>query len=58
MRIIIADDHDLFVEGMKGILSVKPEIEFAGHALDGAQAVEQTALLKPDIISYAANERH
>ncbi len=34
MRIIIADDHDLFVEGMKGILSVKPEIEFAGHALD------------------------
>ncbi len=50
MRIIIADDHDLFVEGMKGLLSVKQEIEFAGHAHDGVQAVEQAALLKPDII--------
>ena len=49
-RIIIADDHDLFVEGMKGLLDVKADVEFAGQAHDGLQAVEQAALLKPDII--------
>lgn len=49
-RIIIADDHDLFVEGMKGLLDVKTDIDFAGQAHDGLQAVEQAALLKPDII--------
>ncbi len=49
-RIIIADDHDLFVEGMKGLLAVKTDIEFAGQAHDGLQAVEQAALLNPDII--------
>ncbi len=49
-RIIIADDHDLFVEGMKGLLAVKTDIEMAGQARDGLQAVEQAALLKPDII--------
>ncbi|MBQ3652941.1 MAG: response regulator transcription factor [Synergistaceae bacterium] len=49
-RIIIADDHDLFVEGMKELLARQPDIEFAGQAHDGIQAIEQASLLKPDII--------
>lgn len=50
IRIIIADDHDLFVEGLSGLLAKQPDIEFSGQACDGIQAVEQTSLLKPDII--------
>ena len=50
MRIIIADDHDLFVEGLTELLSRQPDIELLGQARDGLQAVEQTSLLKPDII--------
>ena len=50
IRIIIADDHDLFVEGLSGLLAKQPDIELSGQACDGIQAVEQTSLLKPDII--------
>lgn len=49
-RIIIADDHDLFVEGLSGLLAKQPDVELLGQARDGIQAVEQTSLLKPDII--------
>jgi DNA-binding NarL/FixJ family response regulator len=50
IKIIIADDHDLFVEGLTELLSRQPDIELLGQARDGLQAVEQTSLLKPDII--------
>ena len=50
IRTIIADDHELFVEGLAELLSRQPDIELSGQARDGLQAVEQTSLLKPDII--------
>lgn len=50
IRIMIADDHDLFVEGLSGLLAKQPDIELSGQARDGIQVVEQTSLLKPDII--------
>ncbi len=50
IRIIIADDHDLFVEGLSELLSRQPDIELSGQARDGLQVVEQTSLLKPDIV--------
>ena len=50
IRIIIADDHDLFVEGLSELLSRQPDIELSGQGRDGLQVVEQTSLLKPDIV--------
>ena len=50
VRVIVADDHDLFVEGMRELLASQPGFEFAGQARDGIQAVEQASLLKPDIM--------
>lgn len=50
IRVIIADDHDLFVEGLSELLARRPDIELSGQAHDGIQAVEQTSLMKPDII--------
>lgn len=50
MKIIIADDHELFVEGLSELVARKPDIELSGQAHDGLQAVEQTEKLKPDII--------
>ena len=49
-RLILADDHDLFVEGLKELLSKQIDIEFVGQAHDGLQAIEQTSVIKPDII--------
>ena len=49
-RLIVADDHDLFIEGLKDLLSRKPDIEFVGQAHDGLQAIEQISVINPDLI--------
>ncbi|MBI3895008.1 MAG: response regulator transcription factor [Acidobacteria bacterium] len=50
MRMLICDDHTLFREGIKSILSGDPSIEVIGEAADGRQAVEYTGRLHPDVI--------
>lgn len=50
IKILLADDHDLFIEGLTGLIAKIDGFELAGYARDGIQAVEQAALLKPDII--------
>ena len=49
-KILLADDHELFVEGLAELMKKKPELELAGRAKDGLQAVEQAVKLKPDVI--------
>ena len=50
LRILICDDHSLFREGVKTILSAQPEMEIVGEASDGLQAVEMTIALRPDLV--------
>jgi two-component system, NarL family, response regulator LiaR len=50
IRILIADDHPVVREGLQGLLSLKPDFEVIGIAEDGAEAVLQANLLKPDVI--------
>ncbi len=50
VRVLIADDHALFREGLDRMLRKKPGIEVAGHAADGGQAIDLAAKLKPDVI--------
>ena len=50
IRVLIADDHRLFAEALEAILAAEPEIEVVGLARDGEQAVEQSLVLKPDVI--------
>jgi two-component system, NarL family, response regulator NreC len=49
-RILICDDHTLFVEGLKAMLRNEPSLEIVGEARDGRQAVEQVKHLKPDVL--------
>ncbi len=49
-KILLADDHELFVEGLAELMKKKPDIELIGRAKDGAEAVKQALSLKPDII--------
>ena len=49
-KILLADDHELFVEGLAELMKKKPDIELIGRAKDGAEAVTQAFKLKPDII--------
>lgn len=50
VRILIADDHRLFLEGLEALLSSLPGIEVVGRATDGLEAVARAAELQPDVI--------
>jgi DNA-binding NarL/FixJ family response regulator len=50
VRILIADDHPVVRRAVRSTLEVHPHFEVCGEALDGAQAVEETKKLNPDVI--------
>ncbi|MFB9990958.1 response regulator [Deinococcus oregonensis] len=50
IRVLIADDHRLFREGVRALLSVSDTIEVVGEAQDGRQAVELCEQLSPDVV--------
>jgi DNA-binding NarL/FixJ family response regulator len=50
LRVLIADDHPLFRDGMRGLLSTQPDITVVGEATTGEEAVRLTAELEPDVI--------
>jgi len=50
VRILIADDHTIFREGLRKLLESEPGLEIAGEAANGAEAVSLAAEVKPDIL--------
>ena len=55
IRILIADDHTLFREGLRVVLSGVPDTEVVGEAATGEEAIEQAAALQPDVILMDIN---
>ena len=50
IKILLADDQYLMLEGMKAILKQEPEIEVVGTAQDGRSAIAQVQKLQPDVV--------
>jgi DNA-binding NarL/FixJ family response regulator len=50
IRVLIADDHPLYRAGLRILLSGQPDIDLAGEAETGEQAVEVAASTGPDIV--------
>ena len=50
IRILLADDHPLFREGVAHSLGVEPDFEVIAQACSGEEAVEMALRLHPDIV--------
>jgi DNA-binding NarL/FixJ family response regulator len=50
IRVLIADDHPLFRDGMHGLLDSVPDTEVVGEATTGDEAIAQAVALQPDIV--------
>ena len=50
IRVMIVDDHALVRSGLGAFLEVYDDLELAGEAEDGAEAVELCGQLQPDVV--------
>jgi len=50
IRIVIADDHPIFRDGLRRLLEAEPGLKVIGEASDGNDAVKLARQLKPDVM--------
>ena len=50
IRVLLADDHPVVREGLRGMLAGEPDIEVVGEAGSGPEAVALAARLRPDVV--------
>lgn len=50
IRILLADDHKLFRQGLKQILDMEPGFAVVGEVASGEEAVDQAVRLRPDVV--------
>jgi two-component system response regulator NreC len=49
-RVVIGEDHTLFRQGLKALLSLEPEFKVVGEAADGFQAIQRAKEFQPDLM--------
>jgi DNA-binding NarL/FixJ family response regulator len=50
LRVLIADDHLLFRDGLRALIASTPEVELVGEAATGEEAVALANSLQPDVV--------
>ncbi|MGO1060659.1 response regulator [Planococcus sp. FY231025] len=50
IRILLADDHEMVRIGVSAYLQSQPDMEVAGEAVNGAEAVRMALDLRPDVV--------
>jgi two-component system nitrate/nitrite response regulator NarL len=50
IRILVADDHAIFRDGLRKLLEVADDVQIIGEASNGVECVKMLTKLKPDIL--------
>src|SRR5260370_14538913 len=50
IRILLADDHAIFREGLRNLLDADDDVTIVGEASNGAECIKMLAKLKPDVL--------
>ncbi len=50
IRVLLTDDHALFRQGIRTLLSLEPDMEVVGEAANASEAVDMGRQLRPDIV--------
>ena len=50
VRVVLADDHPVLREGLRGLLDAQPDIRVVGEAKDGEEACRAAKELSPDVL--------
>jgi NarL family two-component system response regulator LiaR len=50
IRVLIVDDHSMVRRGLAAILKIKPDLQLAGEASNGREAVEVCGRVQPDVV--------
>lgn len=49
MRVLLADDHTLFREGLRSLLERRPDVEVVGETGDGREALDMIDRVRPEV---------
>ncbi len=50
IRVLLADDHTLFRQGVRHLLGSEPDLEVAGEVANAAEAADKASELRPDVV--------
>lgn len=50
IKVLLADDHKIFRQGLRGLISDEKDLAMVGEAEDGRDAIAQIAKLRPDVV--------
>jgi two-component system, NarL family, response regulator DevR len=50
LRLLLVDDHEVVRAGLRTLLEMEPDLEVAGEASSGEEAIRQARALRPDVV--------
>ncbi len=50
MRVVLVDDHDIVLQGLKLVFQVRPDVEIVGEATEASEALQCIDKTKPDVV--------